>query len=134
MAVKHLRALFAGDERRDLWREEARKLLALPLDRLEQVDVGDGDRGLVGERAHELDLVVAERPLLGTTERQDPQNSVVADQRHREERPHRAAKRERGTAARRTPVVLGDVGDLYRPLFEVRSPDDSVWPDRHRTV
>ena len=77
--LEHLGALLARDERRDLRREEPRELLPLALDGLEEIEVRDGDRRLVRERAHELDLVVGERLHLGVGERDDAQHLLVAD-------------------------------------------------------
>ena len=84
MSIEHLRALLARDQRCDLRREEARKFPALPFDGLEELDVRDGDRGLVSEGADERDFLLAEGGDRGPCERDDPQHTIVADERNRE--------------------------------------------------
>ena len=48
------------------------QLAAFFLDFLEQAGVGDGDRGLVGEGAHQRDLVVGKATGFGAAHRNDP--------------------------------------------------------------
>jgi hypothetical protein len=61
MSRKQLLATFARDQFGDLRRDEAREFRALALDSVDQARVCDRDRGLVGERPHELDVFVRER-------------------------------------------------------------------------
>jgi len=86
---------------------------------------------LVGEGLHEVDLLVGEKPLLHTGERDDPEDRSVADEGNVEECLGPARSCELRRAARGTPVVLGEVGHLDRPLFEMGSADEGVRADRH---
>ena len=62
--------LRGSDELGDLWREEPGELAALALDRLEQLGVGDADRGLLGEAGRERPLGVLERADLVAGQRE----------------------------------------------------------------
>jgi hypothetical protein len=55
---QQLLALCARDQLRDLRRDEAGELGPLALDRVEQARVRDRDRGLIGERLDERDVLV----------------------------------------------------------------------------
>ncbi len=134
MALEHLRALLARDQRRDLRREKARQFRALALHRLKEIDVRDRDRSLVCERADELNLIVAERADLQPDKRHDPQHLVVADQGNHQERFGGAEAREIRGAAAYTPVVVDEIGDLYGSPLDVRAPDEGIGPDRDRAV
>src|SRR5207245_9812441 len=79
-------ALFRGDERGDLRRDEARQFRALPLDGVDQTGVRDRDRGLVGERLHELDLLVREGSWHVTADRDNSDQLVVQNDRNAEQR------------------------------------------------
>ena len=61
VAGEKLLARVGGDELGNLRREEARQLRPLPLDGVDQPRVRDRDRRLIGERLHQLDLLVGER-------------------------------------------------------------------------
>src|SRR6266568_4693128 len=67
-----------------------RKLPALVLDFVEQVDVLDRDHGLIGESRRQLDLFVGERPHDAPGEKDDADRPSLAQQRDP----------ERGTMAR----------------------------------
>ena len=75
VAGEQLLAFLAGDELCHLRREEAGELGSLSLDRVEQARVRDRDRGLVGERLDECDVLVGERPWLERA-RSRPRRSI----------------------------------------------------------
>jgi len=54
-------AVLAGQQLRDARRNETRQLRPLSFHRVEQPRVRDRDRRLIGERPHELDVLVGER-------------------------------------------------------------------------
>src|SRR5437773_8778729 len=60
-----------------------------------------------------------------------PEDRSVADEGNVEEWLGPARSCELRRAARGTPVVLGEVGHLDRPLFEMGSADEGVRADRH---
>jgi hypothetical protein len=87
MAGQDLPAVLARDELSDLGRNEAGELGALPLDRFEEPRVRDRDRGLVGERLGEGDVLVAEGALLAPVEDDDADQFVLDDDRNPKQRP-----------------------------------------------
>jgi hypothetical protein len=103
-------ALLGGDELGDLGREEARELLPLTLDGVEQPRVRDRDCRLVGERRDELDLPVDERTRGAPADADDADERVVQEDRDTDQRPI-------ADEPLRTERVVGvgqDVGDLHR--------------------
>jgi len=89
MAGQELLAVVARDERCNLGRNESGELRPLLLDRFEEARVRDRDRGLVGERLGEGDVLGAERPLLVAVEDDDADQVVLDDDRNPEQRPVR---------------------------------------------
>jgi hypothetical protein len=102
-------AVLARYERRDLRRQEAGKLGALTLDRLEELRVGDGDRALICERRQNIDLGIHERVVLVARGPDDADHVVLDEDRDAQQRPE----------MNRAPLVVGvgaDVGNVHRPL------------------
>ena len=62
------------------------KLAALVLDFVEQPDVLDCDRSLVGEGRNQFDLLFRERTDLGSCERQDADCGAIAQHGHAQKR------------------------------------------------
>ncbi len=108
MSSEELLAVFAGDELRDLRRDESRQLGALPLDRVEQARVRDRDRRLVGEGLHERDVLVAETLWRLAHHQRHPDQLVLDDHGHAEHRPVQSR------AGVRVLRILLDVGDVHR--------------------
>jgi hypothetical protein len=79
-------SLVTRDQLGDLRRKEPGQLSLLSLDCLEEAGGGNRDRTLVGERRHELDLVVRERPDLATRKPEDTDEVVLDEDRQPEQR------------------------------------------------
>jgi hypothetical protein len=87
VAGQDLLGILARDQRGDLRGNEARELRPLPLDHFQETCVYDRDRGLVGERLGERDVLVAERALLAAVEDDDADQVFLDDDRNPEQRP-----------------------------------------------
>src|SRR5438128_2965369 len=111
----------AADDLQDL---ADRGLLLERLPRLvEKADVLDGDRGLVGERLHELDLTVAERPDL--VARKDHGADPAALLQHRDPE-HRLRLRELRDERVAEPLVLAHVRNVDRSGLAQRDAHDAA--------
>ena len=107
-----------------------RAQLARPgLQLLKQAHVLDGNDRLVGEGRHEPDLLVGERSHLRPPDGEDADEHVLLQQGHAQNRPQ--AQQPLGLEL----SVLGvreDVGDVYDPALEGRSPRDGSAPEPNR--
>src|SRR5207244_4080993 len=99
---------------RDLRRKEARKLLALAFDGLEELDVRDGDGRLVGERSHKFDRFGTERANLAPSERNHAEHDAVADERDSQKGADMARPRQLRGAVIGATVVLDGVSHMDR--------------------
>ena len=86
MAGQELLAVPAGDELCHLRRDEPGELRALPLDRLDQARIRNGDRRLVGEGLDQRDVLVAERLRFAADENDDADEVVLDHDRDRDQR------------------------------------------------
>jgi len=80
---KKLCAIFAGDELRDLRREETRKLLTLTSDGLKELDVRDRDRGLIRKRLQKVDLLLREWLNFQASDRDAADPDAASNEGHR---------------------------------------------------
>src|SRR5207237_4609705 len=77
-------AVLAGDELRDLRRDQTLNLLTMTSDSLKELDVRDRDRRLVSERLEEFDLLRGEGLDVHATDRDATDPDAVSNERHRE--------------------------------------------------
>ena len=80
-------AVLAGDEFRDLRRDESRQLGPLPLDRVDQTRVCERNRGLIGEGLNQRNVLCGERLRLPPYEHDDADQILVHLDRHCKQRP-----------------------------------------------
>ena len=101
----------AGDELRLVLARQC-ELTALVLDLVEQPHVLDRDRGLVGEGATKLDLLVGERPHLQARQRKHADRAALAQHRHTEQGavPAKPLRLDKGVV--RVSEHVGNVNDL----------------------
>ena len=101
---------------------------------VEQPRVLDGDDGLLGEIAHQLDLLVAEGPHLSTVDGDGPSYLVVLEHRDAEQGAHVGAL-HRDTRQR---IVAFEIGRLRPHVGDVDRPaglcDAGEWDIRGRPV
>ena len=85
------------------------ELAALVLDFIEQPHVLDGDRRLVGEGGHQLDLLVRERANLQARQCQEADRDALAQHRHPERSTKAAQPLRLGEGEVRIRLHVGNV-------------------------
>src|SRR2546426_11014205 len=105
-----------------------RLLLERLLRFIEQADVLDRDRGLVGERFHQPDLIGAERLDLHPRYADHPHHLVAAEDRHAESGVHAMRSIDRPVVLR----VAHHVGDVDRGAVQRDPANERAMHDRSR--
>ena len=99
-------------------RQESGELGSLALHGLDEAGVRDGDRSLIGERLHQIDLLVGERPGHVPARAEHADQLLVEHDRDADER----AKADEGLRAEGVVGILQDVRDLHDVAREAGPP------------
>jgi len=94
-------------------------LLELPV----EAGVDNGERGLASERLEQVAGLLSEAPGNQAANGERPDNAVVTEDRHRDERPPASVQQDAEVCVR---VHVPDVGYLVRLALPGRPPDDGV--------